>query len=77
MGERQLRSQCVATRIEAAQLDSESFRDSKELECNVAGTETLRNKNLTSKLSCKLVMPESSQMTISLSTLRKQMKIFQ
>jgi hypothetical protein len=42
--ERQLRNGSVATGVEAAPLNSESCHDSTELDCNVAGSETLGNK---------------------------------
>jgi hypothetical protein len=45
MAERQLRNRSVATGFEAVPLDSESCRDSTELDCNVAGSETLGNKD--------------------------------
>jgi len=41
---RQLRNRSVATGVEAVPLDSEYCRDSTELDCNVAGSGTLRNK---------------------------------
>jgi hypothetical protein len=44
MAERQLRNHSVATGVEAAPLDSESCRNSTELDCNVVGGETLGNK---------------------------------
>jgi hypothetical protein len=44
MAERQLRNRNVATGVEAVPLDSESCRDCTDLDCNVAGSETLRNK---------------------------------
>jgi hypothetical protein len=43
MAERLLRNRSVATGVEAAPLDSESCRDNTELDCNVAGSETLGN----------------------------------
>jgi hypothetical protein len=44
MAERQLRNRSVATGVEAVPLNSESCGDSTELDCNVAGSGTLRNK---------------------------------
>jgi hypothetical protein len=44
MVERQLRNRIMATGVEAVPLDSESCRDSTELDCNVAGSGTLWNK---------------------------------
>lgn len=44
MAEGQWRNRRVATGVEAVLLDTESCRDSTELDCNVAGSETLGNK---------------------------------
>jgi len=43
MGEGQLRSRSMATGVEAAPRDTESCHDSRELVCNVAEFEALRN----------------------------------
>jgi hypothetical protein len=52
-GRKALRNHSVATEVEAAPLDSESCRDSNELDCNVVGGETLGNKGSRSS-SCTL-----------------------
>jgi hypothetical protein len=44
MAERQLRNRNVTTGVEAVPLDLESCHDSTELDCNVARSETLGNK---------------------------------
>jgi hypothetical protein len=44
MTERQLITRSMVTGVDAARRDSESCRDSKKLECNVAENETVGNK---------------------------------
>jgi hypothetical protein len=54
MGERQLRSRTMATGAEAAPRDSESCRDSRELVCNIAESETLGNKRSNAQIEVRI-----------------------
>jgi hypothetical protein len=54
MGERQLRSRSLATGVEIAQRDSESYHDSRELDCNVAENESLGNKEINTQIEVQI-----------------------
>jgi len=54
MGERQLRSRSIATVVEAAPRDAESYCDSRELGYNVAEHETLGNKESKAQIEIQI-----------------------
>jgi hypothetical protein len=77
MGERQLRSRSMATRVEAAPQDSESCHCSMELGYNDAEIETLGNKESNTQIEVQIGDEEECQLTIRLTNLRGQMTVLQ
>jgi hypothetical protein len=55
MAERQLRSRSMATGVEAAPRGAESYRDSRELGCNIAESETLGDKESNAQIEAQIV----------------------